>query len=82
MKVKLIGVQTVDFTPEGGTPIQGKKLHCIDLDPQNDNIQGQTVKTIFISASAAYQPVYEIGKTYIAFSEPGSKALAYFVEQK
>lgn len=49
MKVKLLGIQKVEFTSEDtGERIIGCKLHVVDALPENSDImQGQRVAAIF-----------------------------------
>lgn len=70
MKIKLVGYkkQNYDLRSQGGPVFNGKKLHCIVLDDEQDNLTGNTVTTINLSDDFALADIpLEIGKEYICY---------------
>lgn len=54
MVAKVVGVQSVDFTDDKGSVIQGAKIHFVrDLSPdETDRVIGQVADTLFIRSSS------------------------------
>lgn len=81
MKMKIVGIQVMDFKLDNGYEFKGKKLHCIDLDSKpNGLLEGGSIVTSFnISddSELATIPV-AVGKTYTTFFDQKGK-LAYLV---
>lgn len=58
MKVKVLGIQTVDYTSrKTGNPVKGVTLHSSFKDAQ---VQGESVSSIFISDNLGLKCVTEI----------------------
>jgi hypothetical protein len=55
MKMLVVGVQKVDFTPkDSDTPVRGVKLHVVKDCTENQSkfVSGRVVDTVFISSSS------------------------------
>lgn len=56
MKMLVVGVQKVDFTPkDSGIPVRGTKLHVVKDCTENQSkfITGRVVDTVFIGSSSS-----------------------------
>lgn len=48
MKVKLVGIQPINFTNDGGDVIKGTKLHVVSLDSENtESMHGRVAAAVF-----------------------------------
>ena len=58
MKVKVVGVQNVDYvSSKTGEPVKGRTLHCIFPDSQVD---GQAADHIFVSDRLQITGLYDL----------------------
>lgn len=56
MKMLVVGVQNVDFTPkDSDTPVRGVKLHVVKdcTEKQSEFVDGRVVDTVFIGSSSS-----------------------------
>lgn len=66
MKIKLLGIQRLDFTGDAGERILGSKLHYVEEDYYSDDLLGQRVDTCLLLDGSPYAGYpLEIGKDYI-----------------
>lgn len=80
MKMKIVGIQRLDFKMDNGTEFKANKLHCVDLDSKPNGLLGGNVVTTFSimdDSPLATIPV-AVGKEYTVFFDQKGK-LAYFV---
>ena len=59
MKVKIIGVQKIDFVDKNGESVKGVKLHysCSPTIRQSSSFRGDRVDTLFVRCGI---PIYDI----------------------
>lgn len=58
MKVKVIGIQLVDYVSrKSGESVKGVTLHCTCKDPQ---VTGDAVESIFVSDKLGLSCAYEV----------------------
>lgn len=68
MKMLVVGVQKVDFTPkDSDVPVRGIKLHVIKdcTEKQSKFISGRVVDTVFIASSSSLSKLdFKLDKVY------------------
>lgn len=68
MKMLVVGVQKVDFTPkDSDVPVRGTKLHVIKdcTEKQSRFISGRVVDTVFIASSSSLSKLdFKLDKVY------------------
>lgn len=82
MIVKIVGIETQDFTFDDGKTYRGKKLHVVNVDEHKNNLVGSPVSVIKISATSEFYTVpIEPDKLYNIFFDQKGK-VAYLAAQK
>ena len=65
MTATVVGIRHVDFEPEGKERIVGDKLLVVTaMNPNDQNIQGQEVDTIWVKDGSPIMGVIVLGETY------------------
>lgn len=73
MKVKVVGIQTQDYKLDNGYEFKGRKLHCIDMDSERKDLQGNLTLTMKIPSDTplGVLPI-EVGEEYtVYFNQKG-----------
>lgn len=67
MQVKIVGIQTQDYTLDSGYSFKGEKIHAIDLETVANGQVGQQVTTFKIPSTKVIPCVLEVGKEYVVY---------------
>ena len=82
MIVKIVGIETQDFTFDDGKTYKGKKLHVVNVDEHKENLVGSPVSVIKIPATSPFYTVsIEPDKLYDIFFDQKGK-VAYVAAHK
>lgn len=74
MTVKIVGIETQDFTFDDGKIYKGKKLHVVNVDEHKENLVGSPVSVIKIPATNEYYSVpIDVDKLYTVFFDQKGK---------
>ena len=74
MVVKIVGIETQDFTFDDGKTYKGKKLHVVNVDEHKENLVGSPVSVIKIPATNEYYTVpIDVDKLYTVFYDQKGK---------
>lgn len=68
MKIRVVGIQKQSYKLDSGYEFHGKKLHCIDLDSQRNDLEGNLILNVKIpdSSPLAVMPI-EVGGEYTCY---------------
>lgn len=68
MKVRVVGIQSQKYKLDNGYEFEGRKLHCIDVDSERSDLEGNLVMNMKIpSNSPLGQFPIEVGGEYVCY---------------
>lgn len=74
MIIKIVGIEEQNFTFEDGKTYSGRKLHVIDREPAQGNMQGEKVSVVKIpSSSRFFNFPLTVGEEYAVYFDQKGK---------
>lgn len=73
MKVRIVGVQNQDYKMDNGYEFKGRKLHCVDVDTERNDLTGNLTLTMKIPDDSHLGAIpIEVGGEYtVYFNQKG-----------
>lgn len=68
MKIKVVGIQNQNYRMDNGYSFKGRKLHCVDIDSERSDLDGNLTLTIKVADDSPLGSIpIEVGKEYTCY---------------